>query len=162
LRVVIDIRHPDPEVTARLAQHHLEGVVLANRLDLRRFGASIPSLYASGVRFRNEPWAGAGARGQHVQIEQFARIPEILERGWADCAQLVAWRVAEQREAMFQRLRRNGVPAPEANRAANEAYGIRIYWRLGETDDGTETRLFHVQVRNPDQSVEDPSRLLEF
>lgn len=157
MRVVLDISDEDPQNVALLARWHLEGVVLANRLYLRRFAGSTPGLYQSGVRFRNEPWAGG-----ELQIEEFSRIPDILGRRWGDCAQLCAWRVAEQREALFQKLLKQGVPSAEAERRARAAYGIKIYWRIYDEGTPTEKRIFHVQVRNPDRSVEDPSRLLEW
>jgi len=159
MRVVLNIADPEPRNVALLAKWHLEGVVLANRLYLRRNWGRVPDLYQSGIRFRNEPWAGG-----ELQIEEFARMDDLLrpERLWADCAQLVAYRVAWQREKFYRELKAAGVSERTADRRANQAFGIKIYWRI--TGEGTpdEKRLYHVQVRNPDGSVEDPSRLLEW
>jgi hypothetical protein len=152
----LDISDPVPENMARLARYHLNGVALANRLFLRRNAGRVPELYSSGVRFRNEPWAGG-----ELQIEQFAQIPEIWARRWGDCAQLCGWRVAEQRERLYRELRSRGTSSSEAERQARKAYDFRIYWRIFDASTPDEKRVFHVQVRNPDGSVEDPSRLLE-
>lgn len=159
MRVVLNVSDPDPRNVALLARWHLEGIVLANRLFLRRNWGRVPDLYASGIRFRNEPWAG----GQ-LQIEEFARYEDLLQpnRLWADCAQLVAARVAWQREKLWRALTAAGMPEAEADRRARAAYGIKIYWRIYHEGQPNEVRLFHVQVRNPDGSVEDPSRLLEW
>lgn len=110
----------------------LELVIAANRRLVRR---GLPWLYRSGVRFRAEPWAG--------HIEQFCDASVVLKRGWGDCAQLCAWRVAELRES---------------GKRAN----VHIYCRVTP-----QARLFHVQVRHPPSArypsgwIEDPSRMLE-
>lgn len=162
MRVVLDIRDPDPEVVARLARIHLEGVVAQNRVLLRRNSGRIPPLYESGVRFRNEPWAGKfKLGGANVPgIEEFATIPVVLGRGWGDCAQLCCWRIAELREAAIAR----GM----SERDAQQNYGFRIYWRLLNEGTENERRFFHVQVRHPPLpgqatgAIEDPSRFLEY
>lgn len=74
-------------------------------------------------------------RGQG--FEDFAIIPQILARGFGDCDDLSPWRVAE--------LRHQGEKAK-----------IRITWK--RQPDGQ--KLFHVQVRRGDGTIEDPSRIL--
>lgn len=59
--------------------------------------------------------------------------------GVGDCAHLAAWRVAELREA-------------------GEHAGITIEWGPSVREPGL--RLYHVQVRRKDGSIEDPSVIL--
>lgn len=113
-----------PEIVALTARYALRGMVLASRAALRL--GEVPPLYQSGVRFRREP----------PGVETFRDAVTTYRAGHGDCAHLVAWRVAELREA--------GEPAT-----------IRIYWK--PTPSG---RLFHVQVRRADGRIEDPSRKL--
>ena len=108
-------------VLSVLAQGFLSGVVASNRVtlrDARRRGVPIPSLYESGVRYDREPWAGL--------FEEFADITTVLDRGWGDCDDLCAWRVAE--------LNEQGEPAH-----------CRIYWRPKNKETGQ--LMLHVQVR---------------
>lgn len=162
MRVVLDIRDPDPKIVALLARMHLDAVVAQNRTIIRRAKGRIPLLYKSGVRFRNEPWAGRFTLdGEQVQgIEEFCHLGVLLARGWGDCAQLCAWRVAE----LIEQAIAKGVPAKRAVRM----FGLRIYWRLYDEGTDHERRFFHVQVRHPPAPgqrfgrIEDPSRLLEF
>ena len=51
-------------------------------------GRTLPSLYASRVRYRPERTRGSG-------VEYFDSPWEALARGHADCDDLVAWRVGE-------------------------------------------------------------------
>lgn len=146
----------DPKVLAELAQAFLRGVILNNQLTIReakRRGKPIPLLYESGVEYDREPWAG--------KFEEFADILTVLRRGWGDCDDLAAWRVAELREIGEPRL---GLP-PE------EKADTRIYWRgkcrfhrphVNLRCAGClKTQLtMHVQVRRADGRIEDPSRLL--
>lgn len=69
-------------------------------------------------------------------VEEFRDIPAVLELGAHDCASLCAWRVAE--------LRRAG-----------ERAAFRLIWF--RVPDG---RMFHVQVRRGNGTIEDPSALL--
>lgn len=50
----------------------------------------IPPLYASGVRYANEP--------REWVREHFDAIPVVLKRGWGDCDDLAPWRCAELRK----------------------------------------------------------------
>jgi hypothetical protein len=77
----------------------LEALVKVDQLFLRTH--HVPPLYASGVRYQDEPWEG---------FEEFAPIPTILARGWGDCDDLAPWRVAE--------LRNQGKKA-----------SIRVFWK---------------------------------
>lgn len=111
----------DPVVLAKLAGRFLREVVLSNRMTMRearRQGRRIPPLYRSGVAYERE-------RGPS---EEFADVLTVLERGWGDCDDLVAWRVAELNEAGF-----------EAD--------VRIYCRDGRT--GRTDYSMHAQVRHP-------------
>lgn len=69
----------------------LEGLVAVNRAWMHHH--DVPSLYSSGVVYRREI---AGR-------EAWDCVPVVLGRGWGDCEDLAAWRVAE--------LREHGIPA---------------------------------------------------
>ena len=147
---------------AKLAHPLLESVTQNNEELLRRY-PQIPALYQSGVRFREEPWAIGVARVPSG-LEQFTHCLEILERGWGDCAQLCAWRVAE--------LRVGGPRTPEAPNG--EKASLRYYVKCscpacwpGECmvpGHPQRRRCFHVEMRRGDlaRTIEDPSRLLSF
>jgi hypothetical protein len=126
----------NPRILAELAQGFLRGVVANNQLIIRvykRQGKPIPKLYESGVRYEREPW---------TDREEFADILTVLRRGWGDCDDLCAWRVAELRES----------GEPDAD--------IRVYWRPVAWKQPKKPMLMHVQVRRADGSIEDPSRFL--
>lgn len=105
------------------------------RLFLRH---KLPSLYdtrakvAPHVRFRNEPWAG--------KFENIASALVVLKRGWGDCDDLVAYRIGE--------LRAKGIDAT-----------AKVYIREHRLQNRI-VNLYHVEVRLPDGSVEDPARYL--
>ncbi len=107
----------DGKTLALLCRGFLRGVVACNRVSIRsakRKGKPLPSLYESGVRYEREPWPPG--------VEEFADIVTILKRGWGDCDDLCAARVAE--------LQEQGEPAD-----------CRIYWRrkctCGAWEDGS-------------------------
>jgi hypothetical protein len=116
----------------------LESCVLNDMLYLH-LHKNVPALYASGVRYENEPsWTFEGE-----PVEEFALIPIVIARGWGDCDDLAPWRVAELR------LRQK------------ENAKIRIQWQRPTRPDGTKGRkYFHIVVRRADGSVEDPSAKL--
>lgn len=131
----------DDTVLCGFAERILEVIVDNNRYLMRRYPKRVPPIYQSGVRFRPEPWAGANPLG--VAIEQFCPFPQLLERGWADCAQLSPWLVAERREHGDPRAR------------------LRFYCRtVGEGPE--RRRFFHVETRDGSGRIQDPSRLLDF
>lgn len=116
----------------------------------RERGKPFPPLKDSHVEFRREPWAGRG-------VEEFADIATVYRRGWGDCDDLTAIRVAEEHEK---------------GRKAD----FRIYWRMRcpsckrylktdhcpECGEKAKAKLFHAQVRldGPKGPIEDISRLL--
>ena len=71
--------------------------------------------------------------------ERWQDIPQVLQRGVGDCEDLSAWRAAELNI-------RSGISA-RAEVAVSKVY-----------PDGR--RLYHVFVRLPDGTIEDPSRIL--
>jgi hypothetical protein len=140
--LVCDIDYVDDDIfLARLAVHHMEGVVAHNRYLLARAGGKVPPLLQSGVRARQEPWAGQlTINGKKVPgIEEFCHLGKVLGRGFGDCAQLCCWRVAE--------LREQGINAT-----------FRVYCRPTNTATGERARLYHVQTRFPPapRFVDDP------
>lgn len=84
----------------------------------------VPPLYSSGVRYREELAHGSG-------IEDWACPWRVIKRGWGDCDDLVAYRVAELL-------------------AAGEAASVQVLRKRG-------TKRFHVRVRRANGAVEDPS-----
>jgi hypothetical protein len=106
----------DGKTLAVLTQGFLRGVVACNRIAIRsakRRGRPLPRLYESGVEYEREPWPKG--------LEEFADINTILKRGWGDCDDLCAARVAELQED-------------------GEHADCRVYWRrrceCGEWDSG--------------------------
>ena len=100
----VHITLPDYDEDERDEERHfapilplLEGLIKVNEWHLRRslrraqkgLGVPIPPLYASGVRYKEDP------PGQ----ENWKDIPAVLKDGHGDCDRLVAWRVAELRVA---------------------------------------------------------------
>lgn len=71
---------------ATIVSYLLETIVTVNRVSLR-LNPKLPKLYASGVRYANEPSG----------YDSFVDIYKILQCGHGDCAHLCAWRVAELR-----------------------------------------------------------------
>jgi len=107
----------DGKTLASLTQGFLRGVVACNRVAIRSArakGKPLPRLYESGVEYEREPWPEG--------VEEFADFVTILRRGWGDCDDLCAARVAELLED-------------------GEAADCRIYWRrqceCGACDDGS-------------------------
>lgn len=126
MRITLDLGSPvllDSELFAQTARIAIEAAILVCRAHLRRF--KTPPLYSTGIRYRLEP----------LGVEEFVDVERILQRGFADCAQLVAWRVAELRES-------------------GERAEIRIQWHPPRADG---KRFFHVVVRRENGRIEDPS-----
>lgn len=75
---------------------------------------------------------------QEKDTEAWLDIPHVLENGWGDCEDLAAWRVAE--------LRNRGVKAkPYLKWYSHPDQGITLY---------------HVLVKLPNGTIEDPSKML--
>jgi hypothetical protein len=70
--------------------------------------------------------------------ESFQDVYNVLANKVGDCEDLCAWRVAELQEA-------------------GENASIRVKWAENRK---TGKKLFHIQVRRGNGSIEDPSRLL--
>lgn len=102
-------------------QAALEGLCSLAGEDLAR--RPLPPLYRAGVRYRPEP------RGQ----ERWQVPSEVRRKGFGDCEDLAAWRVAE--------LRRKGERAAPYVKQTGPA-------------------RWHAMVRRGDGRLEDPSRLL--
>lgn len=116
------------KLLALVIREALEAVIMTNRLYLRLH--KVPPLYESGIRYEEEP------AGQ--PYEDFAAIPVVLSRGWADCDDLCCWRIAELRNA-------------------GENAKVRLKWQY---DPVRGARMFHVLVRRGNGQVEDPSKRL--
>lgn len=91
---------------------------------------STPALYQAGVRYLRD----VDERDQgRPAAELWYTIPDVLRSGGADCKCLAAWRVSELREA-------------------GEAARVYVVHPA--------PRLWHIQVRRSDGSIEDPSAIL--
>lgn len=106
----------------RVVRAAVLGLALVN-LALLQTHPRLPSLYASGVRYRREP------RGK----EDWQPITLLYKRGYGDCEDLAAARVAE--------LVHCGEPATIHVKIAGPG-------------------LMHIQVKRADGSIEDPSKRL--
>lgn len=105
LVTTVGVNTRDGRTLAELTQGFLRGVVASNRVAIReakRRGKPLPKLYESAVQYEPEPWPSG--------VEEFADIVTVLKRGWGDCDDLCAARVAE--------LLEEGEPAD-----------CRVYWR---------------------------------
>jgi hypothetical protein len=132
----------DPRASATIARGLAHWVVTTNAALMRaaeQRGARVPMLYDSNIQWRMQ--ANAAGCGQH-----WALWPEIAKRGWGDCKDLCAWRVAE--------LRHTG---------ADPGATVLVYWRRlpGEK----KARMYHAEVRRTNACAdsgyrEDPSRFL--
>lgn len=151
MRAVVDVLGvQDDGALARMAEGLLEVIISNNQYLMRLHPGRLPPLYESGVRFRAEPWASMPApgspEGERPPLEQFTPYVTLLRRGWGDCAQLCAARVAELREAGEHDAR------------------LRFYCR--SSGEGPERRRwYHVEVRRGRAGgfeIEDPSRRLDF
>jgi len=123
----------NPKILALICTGFLNGVVANNLVTMRiakRQGRPISPIYelarTGKVRFQREA-------GPH---EEFADVLTVLRRGWGDCDDLVAWRVAELQ-------------------AKGEKAQVRIYWRVKNG-----SIRMHAQVRRANGRIEDPSRYL--
>ena len=90
-----------------------------------------PDLYASGVRYREQP----------LGVERFKPIPLILAQGNADCDQLAPWRAAELRV-------RHGVKAmPEVKQMGRALYHVFVRLPNGQAEDVSAHLGMKVPVR---------------
>jgi hypothetical protein len=125
LRLTLFRDDADRQRSERTLLYFLEALAWANQLLLRserRAGRPIPPLYKAGVRYQPEDGT-----------EEWQDILDTITRGYGDCEDLAAWRVAE--------LRMLGIRA--------KPY-IRYKRRGGRL-------VYHVLVLLPSGRLEDPS-----
>jgi hypothetical protein len=139
MRILIDTTNvPMPvALQAELARGVLRGVVEVNRVLLRlakKVGKPYPPLYKSGVEYRPEPWTGItvhdndGEEWDLPGIDEFANVRTVYQRGWGDCDDLCAWRLAELLEA-------------------GQKADARIYWRYFVPDSRAESGRRRVSTK---------------
>lgn len=98
----------------------LESLTATNQVFLRDRPAT-PTLYTSGVTYELMPWT-------------WRDVPMLLMARTGDCKSLVAWRLAELRNAGED--------------------GARCHFLVQKRKERT---IFHVQVKRADGKIEDPS-----
>lgn len=132
LRLTNPLLRTDSVLFARVVRCVIEAVILNNVAYLRhRAGLSRP------VPLLYE--SGVRYRDEpHDRPDEALDIPAILAQGHGDCMHLCAWRVAELREGGESRAR------------------IRLTYKRVSP----QKRIFHVQVRRGDGTIEDPSKKL--
>jgi len=101
----------------------LHGLALLSLVQIRA-GQVRKSIYAAGIKYRREP----------IGRERWQSAAETLRRGYGDCEDLAAWRLAELWAA--------------GEMGAKE----RVY--------APRPGLMHCQVRRASGQIEDPSRML--
>jgi len=110
-------------------------------------GTPFPPLYASGVRYQEDP------PGKENWRDCFAILAYVAATGrGVDCDQLICWRVAELRSAGIAAepvIKWQHIPAAVAR---------RLYPTMKIPDDGLW--MIHCCVRFPDGSIEDTSKNL--
>ena len=88
MRVEIEIPDGDPEFSAYVVRHLLQGLALGCR-PLFVGPSALPPLYKSGVRFAEEPTHGSG-------VERFRLPSEVFDQMFGDCDGLTVYRLAEE------------------------------------------------------------------
>ena len=129
----------------------LEAMIAVNLWHIRRArrkaekgtGLPFPPLYASGVRYKED------APGH----EDWCDCYVVLQRGTADCDQLVSWRIAELRAAGIDAqpyIKWQKIPKSMMLSMGHPSHLV--------PDVGVD--MVHVQVQFPDGHIEDPSKIL--
>lgn len=90
----------------------------------------LPPLFETDIRYRLEPNHGTG-------IERFDNPWDVLQRGWGDCDDLVAYRLTELKAA-----------------------GVRATAHRTKTRSNWQGKNIHVLVRLSPTQFEDPSLLM--
>jgi len=124
----------------------VEAVAVGNVFLMQR--KRYPTLFGSGVRWKQEPNAG--------RYEEIASCRRVLARGWGDCDDLCAWLIAEYRLAGEHATARVYVKFY----VGSELVSFDEFIAQRAAGRGPLKSLYHVQVRRADQTIEDPSRLL--
>jgi len=132
----VQMRHLEPIEICAVFKRLVEAIALENSFLIPRL--KLPRLYGSRIIFRQEPYAG--------KLEEIADAKTVAARGWGDCDDLNPYRLGELWAAGESRA------------------GIKVYFRDHErrrpSGELRLLRLYHVEVRRADGSVEDPSRYL--
>lgn len=116
----------EPRIRVAVAMRFLEALVYLNRILIRK--KMVGPIYSSRVVYRLEP----------VGVEEFADALFCTQRGWGDCDDLAAWRVAELQEM-----------------------GINATLHFDARPRGHSSWLVHCIVRLPDGRLEDPTKLVK-
>jgi hypothetical protein len=122
---------PD-EAKMRVLSALLDALTLANVAYLLKHPHT-PNLYASGVRYEEEP----------LGRDEWQDIPDTIARRTGDCEDLACWRVAELRVRNRER----------ATHAVSTS-------EIADPRTGKPVTTYHIRVVREDGAQEDPSRLL--
>lgn len=129
----------------------LEAMIAVNEWHIRRslkraeqgLGNAISPLYASGVRYAEDP----------PGREDWRDCLAVIKRGTADCDQLCAWRCAELRAAGV-----HAEPVIKWQHIPREA-ALRLGYPRSVVPEGGIS-MVHCCVRWPNGKIEDPSKIL--
>lgn len=158
---LIHLSLPDsdgPEHFAPL-QIALEGMTKVNEWHIARAlkkamkgeGKPIPPLYASGVRYQEDP----------PGHEDWRDCYGVMQRGVGDCDQLTSWRTAELRVAGIDAepvLKWQWIPRDVFIKSQKSEKDRREWARKLGNQKGVW--MVHCLVRYPDGEIEDPSKIL--
>lgn len=145
----------------------LWALIYANESYLMGTGVEVPALYDSGVYWKAEEPQGRTACPEGDGQELFLGIRQVQRQGFADCEDVVCWRVAELRLgrvpptpglAPFE-----GHPPVTAIRAPFPELrpkGPNVWPAFYSRRTAPNRIMIHIVVAWPNGFVEDPSRVL--
>ncbi|UJR87308.1 MULTISPECIES: hypothetical protein [Sandaracinus] len=137
--IALTVKLFESEAARARSERSLRAMLMAlsaiNTLYLREYPQT-PSLYESGVVYRAEP----------LPQERWQALPSLIEQGFGDCEDLSCGRVGDL-------VVREGIQA-------RPDFRFTRFNEQGHVDDRGRFSLYHIVVRRPDGSIEDPSALL--
>lgn len=151
------MRVPNHPLALNAALEGLVRVSAAELLALLIRGHDVPKLYASGIRYEQEP---KGYEKWGTVAENFKELKrakrERRKTRYIDCEDLAGHRAAEHRIAPALAM---GIEAALAMFGAPAIIAGCLYPARAVCK-RTGKRMYHAIVRHPDGTIEDPSRAL--
>lgn len=148
---------PDHPMTLNAALEGLVRVNVGQLLALATQGIRLPPLYASGIKYGEEPrgrewWQTIS--DNFDELEKYAGKPK--KRSHTDCEDLAGHRAAELRCYPLYLCSDDDLPDVAAALAAGDIEGIAANAVCVRTG----AKVYHAVVQWPDGTIEDPSRKL--